>query len=782
MSWLGANEIIGPSKRLIEADTSDQVGEHTTNILSSETHVDNPDSGRKYALKSSANNETAEAALNRLSKAYATAMECVGAMNKASNTINSTTNADQRQDIAFLDTCNIVTQNDQKYVDVLNLCMRLARVARDLFENSILRDPLISAEFASTTSYTLSKVEDEVYDIYLRRQSTNYQLSGVSFLKRKRKRQSATVLNSIGNKSTKQRIAYYSLVNYGDLLVACIPPTSHNLTILDRGVVKSLKIFGSSVSMNSVWKREIQVVENGDKVANLGQIDGKFMEDPCEAMKDSDETTLTMFHSIAKEKGSDNNDIFSQLSTNTSASDQRTISRDSETYCCDENIRNTLRLALVAYVDATAIDGMDPTVWLKLAYAAQRLGKILFHEKENSHNSLSTDDASNGFLKFRRLERHALEMSISCTGPTEVPNRTAIRALQEMSVNDASYCNQYTTISAPSNETRERKVVVDIAKYTWLSFTRFIFNICKTGIGVSEYEISSTSPNVDQPHSEDTIISPLISLRLPPLMGIPSSALQLLCSFLGDDEIWNLKNTCITIRHNVKCAKANLEQNPTMTYDEKNQATERVRLNSQMINRNNAQTAIGVVDLLSTDKDTKCDGSSPIKRQASRVSSRVRSQMAASEKRIDRRTKQQSIRYCLVAAVFGISCDDERYHDNVEDAMKRDSASFLKFSNRGNDTKCRDFDQISELAGSNGLTLPRFFNEWKQNEVAIPINLLFVILSHISIHVSGVFSASASEVEALSICILECKYIVVNWVDKSCCPNLFFKTIVFINL
>jgi hypothetical protein len=41
-----------------------------------------------------------------------------------------------------------------------------------------------------------------------------------------------------------------------------------------------------------------------------------------------------------------------------------------------EDEESTRRLALVAYCDAADLDGSDPTIWLKLACAARRLGLL----------------------------------------------------------------------------------------------------------------------------------------------------------------------------------------------------------------------------------------------------------------------------------------------------------------------------------------------------------------------------------------------------------------------
>jgi hypothetical protein len=724
MSWLGANEIVASRKRLVESE------DHET-VLSKETD-DNTNNHRRSSHNW--NNETVEAALNRLSKAYATAMECVGALHRANDATLKNKSDQCRPQSTTSTGSDSVSVEILSNLNELNLYIGLARAARNLFENSILLDPLISTELAPTICHTLTKLEDDENDRYdiIKENDLNDEKRDVLSTARKRKRQSTIMLNSIGNKSTIQSIAYYALVNYGDLLVACIPPPTNSSTVLDRGVVKSLGAFHLA---NPVWNREIVVVNDADGTgtSDVRQTDGASSND-----------AVTGGTKGAK---NENEDWINQSSEGPNIFSPNLSSEKYKKCLLDENEENILRLALVSYIDATAIDGTDPTVWLKLACAARRLGQILIHQNNTSIDSNLTNSltSSEYWLRFRSLERHALEMSILCVGPNEVPNRTALRAIQEL---NTDIYDPYDNTSSRHGR-KEFKLAVDLTKHSWLSLIRFVFNSCKTGVIESGF--------AEQPGLRDSITSPLLSFTLPPLLGMPSLALQLLCSFLDHSDLTSLQNTCTTIRVNVDFAKTHLIHANSTINNEALKTKEKLGTATTNTDPTNPD-----VDLPSMEKELKIGGSgrsSLTNRPASRVSSRVRSQMAASEKRAERNSRRQSIRYCLVAAVFGVSCDDERYQEAVENAMARDGAVFAMLSNGEKDERCHDFDQHSEGKGLNGITLARFFNVWKQNEVSSPIDLLFFVLSHLSIHVSDVFPANISEAETLSSLILECKSI-----------------------
>jgi len=140
---------------------------------------------RRDSLDSSSRrtSETVEAALNRLSKAYSAAMECVGAWHRAdqANTDLSNNNNNRRQSLRHV-----------------------GRAARKTFERAILVDPLVSEH-----AITLTHLQSE----WARQQKLGWEFC-------LQKRSDPPTLTSKGHKSTVQQLAYLSLVNYADLLIA----------------------------------------------------------------------------------------------------------------------------------------------------------------------------------------------------------------------------------------------------------------------------------------------------------------------------------------------------------------------------------------------------------------------------------------------------------------------------------------------------------------------------------------------------------------------------------
>ena len=80
------------------------------------------------------------------------------------------------------------------------------------------------------------------------------------------------------------------------------------------------------------------------------------------------------------------------------------------------DVDNNQKLALVSFCDASDLDGTDPVLWLNLACAACKL-------------SILSGDKSE---RYKRLERHALEMEKTAMPSMLPPNRSSIvRALRK---------------------------------------------------------------------------------------------------------------------------------------------------------------------------------------------------------------------------------------------------------------------------------------------------------------------------------------------------------------
>ena len=189
MSWHGAN-LEKSSKKALDESTEEAA---TTGACRSQQ-------------------ETVEAALNRLSKAYSSAMACVGAWYRAERS-------------QLLENAGEKTMADR----VANL-RQVGQTARRTFEDGVLKDPLVAEQYAPLLLRALS--EEQVFG---KERSVS--------LRRKR-----VELSSQGHKNTVRKLAFLTLSNYADLLIAGSTKKNTDST-LESGLFQSLGTF----SEHSCW-------------------------------------------------------------------------------------------------------------------------------------------------------------------------------------------------------------------------------------------------------------------------------------------------------------------------------------------------------------------------------------------------------------------------------------------------------------------------------------------------------------------------------------------------
>ena len=164
------------------------------------------ESGRSNEGRKSS--ETVEAALARLTKAYSTVISCVGILHKLHANVE---------------------KEPEKKGDIEEQCKRVAHAARETLEKAILTDPLISINAPTwlQAAKDLEKSNSERWSFATKQ------------------RPAPPVLSSASHKSTVRELAYLSLQNYADLLVAANQSTNQTSSLLlERGVVKSLPLIG----------------------------------------------------------------------------------------------------------------------------------------------------------------------------------------------------------------------------------------------------------------------------------------------------------------------------------------------------------------------------------------------------------------------------------------------------------------------------------------------------------------------------------------------------------
>ena len=213
MSWAAAN---APKARSSIEKRAEEAG--TTGV---------PTSPKKRRAT-----ETVEAALSRLSKAYTTSMECIGALNKTNQMLQK----------------EAIVSDEQ-----LAVLERVSNAARKSLENGILLDPLVLMH-VPTLNMTMQNFAsgDEGSSLSMDRWESV-----------KEKRPQPPTLSSAAHKSTIRELTYLALVNYADLLLSCCvfkmddssqEEKRRNISILDRGVVRKLHVLNDK--NHNCWRGE----------------------------------------------------------------------------------------------------------------------------------------------------------------------------------------------------------------------------------------------------------------------------------------------------------------------------------------------------------------------------------------------------------------------------------------------------------------------------------------------------------------------------------------------
>lgn len=550
-------------------------------------NVGPPSSQRTEAASSSRkSSETVEAALARLTKAYSIAMSCLGAMHK-------------------LDATSV---KEGRGEDLKIQSQKLALAARAAFEKAVLLDPLI-AKFCPTWTRVVNGLAER-------------QNEGLKWAFVREQRPAPAVLTSSSHKSTVREIAYLSLLNYADLLVASQQRNHHEgLGLLDRGVVKPFPLVG--------WEDNI---------------------DP--------------------------------------------------------------ELALVSLCDASDLDGSDPVVWLKLACAARKCSIVL----------------GGNPLRYRRLERHALEMGMTALPPTVPPNRSIIRALREHDDLPAAYHDNMENKQEPPNT-----LVLDLPRYSWSVLGRMLIRACREGA---------------KPDSAESFGSACVELHLSPMLSLPQRSLGLICRYLRNEDIWRFEATCRGLSAAILSARALLERAET---------TQKVAQEKIQVGPNEAAEASMIPrpqqEHLKKQNLTESRRDEPTR---ARSSKRVLSQLITSGKRAERESKRASVKYCLLASTLHCTFGDEMhlqmsnggiswevFNESTQGTLKGSQEQFLAQS---------EDSLIDGRLGDSCLTT--FINKWSGNNSG-PFDILQRYVVHVALNVVQVFQSDQDSL-ALSGFIIDC--------------------------
>jgi hypothetical protein len=584
--------------------------------------------------------ETVEAVLSRLSKAYTSSMECIGALNKTNQML-----------------LKEATVSDE----ALAVLERVSNAARKTLENGILLDPLVLTH-VPTLNQTMQ---------YL----TSEEESAPRWESVKEKKAVPPVLSSAAHKSTIRELAYLSLVNYADLLLSCCvckdPSCQQGNTILDRGVVRKVQVLADKKCC--CWKGEPQ--------------------------------------------------------------------------------EDTQRLAVTALCDASNLDGTDPTLWLKLACASRGLETIVLKE----------DDPTTLITKYRRLQRYALERGSRALPPQMPPNRTVMRALNE--ILSEIEPEEYRPFLASVPETI--KLTVELPRYSWSMLGRMLTKACREGSDFQAFPRQNRKPQRSLQFG-----SPTVEVRLSPMLVLPSRVLGRICQYLENSSIWKFEATCRALSVSILSARASMEKKGGMERSPKPDKKIPNQVGADKAGNCATKTFGGEQEDTTEgkDEDEKSEENKTSKKeekvlaQSHRTSKRVRSQLFTSGKIAERAWRRKSFDYCFIACT--LSTTRGRHRENMKklqgagliqgDDSKR-SSLVSKGNSRNEPSDSRDVHsrEAQERIGESSLSA--FVEMWNGRNSG-PMDLMTNFLIHVANHVEDVFASDPNGAVVLTSCLLGCEY------------------------
>jgi len=630
--------------------------------------------------------ETVEAALNRLSKAYQTALECVGAWHRADSVSSKMQNLRREGNLVQVgNDLGILGEKDSagttlaKDTSNRNILVKVGRTARRTLEEAILWDPLIEAHLHAWKAQQGS--EESPYE-------------------RRRRHLLPPVLTSASHKVTVRQLAYLSLLNYADVLLAGCGSGSNIMrneedTVLDKGVVKPLRSFQT----DSCWRG------------------GPYEGDSDNMYKESE--------------------------------------------------LDTVRNALTALLDATALDGSDPITWLKLACVARRLGRLL-------DDPVSSTDGSRvhpSFLRHRRLEKYALQQGLSALPSSCPPDRLLSRAWKEVCREDKDASElEYdsSTLLQAKRLVEDHKPAhldIELSRYSWSGLGRILLRACREGSDFSTPNgLSSCIDPANKQTNSRLVACPTLSCKISDMLTLPSAVLARLCLFLEPCEIVRLESTCRALSYSIPSARAITD------LDCKGTPTKQVDRDPK------DGSSQSEADVPPTDNHEQNHGPSASRDEESeendrntRVSKRLQTQLIESGKRSERSSRRSSVEYCLVTATLGCTPASDEYRRGIKetievsrrlsngmDESQRNDSSLVS-SRRGvlEKTNRRREEARQRISGS---SLTSFLREGAV-ERSSPLHYLFFFVAHASKNVSDIFSSDSSGPMILSSCLMECKYV-----------------------
>jgi len=429
--------------------------------------------------------------------------------------------------------------------------------------------------------------------------------------------------------------------------------------------------------------------------------------------------------------------------------------------CCwnQDSEEDIQRLALCALCDASALDGSDPVVWLKLACAARAMGRLHMGPLDNPVLS-----------PFRRLERHALENGLTALPPNVPMNRIIQRMWNDFHLE--AIPESYPPTLAPEPE--QCKLNLDLTRYSWSLLGRLLMKVVRQGTEADDgLRLAVTSKNA-VPFG-----SPVVTLRLSPMLRLPTRALMGILSFLEESSIWKFEATCRALSVSIMSARAAMEQQEgkvaTTAKQPSNEekadvVVEPVQQNPDSLDRTGDENYEG--ETVSTSKAAMSATKSTILQdeptRAGRSSKRVRSQQITSDKREERLRKRKSVGFCLRAATLSCTRDDANLKscwkesfvwDKINGELWKLPASLDtagSSTGKGKLTSAQGARHQFEASERIGPSSFSYFLQRLSSQNAGPSDLLHQYLGHVAVHVEEVFLVDPGDAMVLNSSITEC--------------------------
>jgi len=734
----------------------------------------------------SRSSETPEAAMARLTSSYSDAMTLTHALHSLSKKIAKSKESLFRSNGYDADSEEHYQQQQQQHQqqdehnprhsmgkrdkDAMRSLLEAAHKARDTFHSKLLFDPLLKPYAKHTLSQirkystTLSSSTETRHDAVTATTATTDSLSKQN----DEQDNDYSSFTSLAHVNALKQLMYTTLVNYADLLLVGICHDSHD---------------------DQQQQQQQQQQQDHHYHPSYDNHDIH----PYNHKKETHSPSI-LHRGIVP--------ILAAL-VQQSCSNPQKIHTCWEAY--GETIQQTIRLALIAYCDASDIDASDPILWLKLACVARRLSIcIVIHETDRDHSHNNSGYSSWYHWDYARLERYAIERGMMTLKQGLPPNRSILKAFQEMEEDGEStrqyFYNRPSTSIHGVNHHDSAELQIDLPKYSWVTLGRYLLRACK-----DPYHSTDNLPGMTWVKSWKTTYrsnedfgSPMVRIQVSPLLILPHGVLVHICDYLGSYTTMTTTGTTTTT--------SSTSVMTTMTTESKRPSQDSIMLESTSrsisIAISNARSLVEkdknkrirrleheMQHLMKTTHsdhndeavsipDSKQNRNHPTMSSSQRSSARVRSNLITSSKQAERSAKRKDLEYCLVGALLQCTPDHLFYSSMVNADLPwdtltcfsalKDEVSFMTTTPLTQLLLNNDGRGVLDVSAkrsqrNHSLELRDFVAKWTGANSG-PSQILYHFVNHIANHVEELYATELGSASNVTQCIMEC----YEFLSKDC--------------